>query len=263
MIYVILNVREYYRKSDICMVDEIIVTKTWEEELRDEYLEEIPNAHELSKLELSRLLPAVLTREECRILLDFYSADDTNGQRNGLILRVFYATGVRISEIAVLQYCDIFWDSNLVFIRSGKGSRDRYVCIDDVTLEMLKAFQEEEGQAENPEVEIFDISVRQIRRVVEKAGDETGIAAKYDAMNRVFSAHSFRHAFATHSYENGMRIFTLKKLLGHEYLGTTEIYIHTATNYDWMEYERSNPFIELEEGENVKLDPRRRGEGIY
>ena len=59
---------------------------------------------------------------------------------------------------------------------------------------------------------IFKISIRQLRRIVEKAGTITGISEKYEAMNRVFSAHSLRHAFATHCYENGMRIFTLKKL---------------------------------------------------
>ena len=49
---------------------------------------------------------------------------------------------------------------------------------------------------------------------------------------------------ATHSYENGMCLFTLKKLLGHEYLETTEIYINMATRFDSMEYERSGPFGE-------------------
>ncbi|MDD5089800.1 MAG: tyrosine-type recombinase/integrase [Candidatus Wallbacteria bacterium] len=218
-----------------------MTTRTWEDELKAEFAEEIPTAQALTQSELARLLPAVLTREECKKLLEYYQDDETNGPRNKLIIRVFYATGVRIAEIAELRFCDIFWDTKLVFVRGGKGEKDRYACIDGRTLEMIKNFQSSLGQG--LEAKIFDISDRQIRRVVEKAGDETGIAAKYTAMGRVFSPHSFRHSFATHCYENGMRIFTLKKILGHEYIGTTEIYINTATNYDSMEYERSNPFL--------------------
>jgi len=60
-------------------------------------------------------------------------------------------------------------------------------------------------------------------------------------MERYFSPHSFRHAYATHSYENGMRVFTLKKLLGHEWLETTTIYIYTAMKYEIEEYRGTGP----------------------
>ena len=79
---------------------------------------------------------------------------------------------------------------------------------------------------------MIGISVRQIRRIVEEAGEITGISQKYAAMDRVFSSHSLRHAFATHCYENGMRTLTLKKLMGHEYLATTEIYLYTSMQVD-------------------------------
>ena len=91
-----------------------------------------------------------------------------------------------------------------IFIREGKGGKDRYVCADPETFEMLKAWQEEGNKS--PYDSVPGVKVRQIRRIVEKAGDMTGVSQKYDAMDRVFSAHSFRHAFATHLYENGMSI---------------------------------------------------------
>jgi integrase len=102
---------------------------------------------------------------------------------------------------------------------------------------MLRQWQEGKSLSES----IFGLTLRQLRRIVEKAGEIVGIPQKYKGMDRVFSPHSLRHAFATHSYENGMRTLTLKKLLGHEFLGTTEIYIFTAMKYDVAEYRRTNP----------------------
>ena len=60
-------------------------------------------------------------------------------------------------------------------------------------------------------------------------------------MDRKFSPHSLRHAFATHAFENGMRVFILKRLLGHEYIGTTQIYVNTATTLNITEYNLTNP----------------------
>jgi integrase/recombinase XerD len=63
------------------------------------------------------------------------------------------------------------------------------------------------------------------------------VSEKYEAMDRVFSTHSFRHAFATHLYEGGMSIFAIKKLLGHEFLTTTELYINRTIEQARKEYE--------------------------
>ena len=206
----------------------------YEEEIRAELQEEFPD---LGDKDPTDLLPAVLTRTECQQLIDFYKLP--KDLRNHLVIRVLYASGLRIGELAALQYCDIDYDRRVVFVRLGKGEKDRYVCIDAATTELLKQFQGEQPITEK----IFKITDRQLRRIVEKAGTETGIAEKYEAMGRVFSPHSFRHAFATHCYENGIRIFSLKKLLGHEYSGTTEIYVRTAVNYEILEYDKCNPFM--------------------
>ncbi|MBI2264684.1 MAG: tyrosine-type recombinase/integrase [Armatimonadetes bacterium] len=93
----------------------------------------------------------------------------------------------------------------------------------------MKRWQEE--AAGKLEDSVFGLTLRQLRRIVERAADIVGIPQRYKAMERIFSPHSLRHAFATHSYENGMRVLTLKKLLGHEFLGTTEIYIFTAIRH--------------------------------
>ena len=159
-----------------------------------------------------------------------------------MILRLLYSTGMRVQELANLKFCDIFYDNQTIFIREGKGGKDRYVCADQKTFELLREWQQEDDKS--LEDSVPGIKVRQIKRIVEKAGEITGISQKYDAMNRVYSAHSFRHAFATHLYENGMSIFAIKKLLGHEFLTTTEIYINCTIKQARKEYEEANPLSE-------------------
>ena len=232
-------------KSDIVKTDDfeglrvVFVGRfaTWNEELEAEFRDEFQS---LAGLDLSEVLPFVLSREECLALIAVYDGEGDKDKRNRLIMRMFYATGVRIAELAEITFADVNHDSRTIFVRSGKGDKDRYVCVDVETLRLITEYQGESG----PEKKLFTISVRQIRRVVETAGEAIGIEEKFKAVGRKFSAHSLRHAFATHSYENGMRVFTLRKLLGHVYLGTTQIYINTATKWDTLEYERSGPFGE-------------------
>lgn len=78
-------------------------------------------------------------------------------------------------------------------------------------------------------------------------------------MDRVFSAHSLRHTYASHCYENGMRLFSLRKLLGHEYLGTTLIYVDTAVRYDYDEYVKTHPFKVRKDGKKEKIRKKRKG----
>ncbi|VUT25401.1 MAG: putative tyrosine recombinase XerC-like protein [Candidatus Methanolliviera sp. GoM_asphalt] len=214
------------------------IYKSPREEIAAELRDELgPKAEEKHKL------PAILTREECKKLLNAFKKGK-KAPRNRLIIRLLYATGIRIEELANLKFCDIFYDNQTIFIREGKGKKDRYVCADLKTFELLKKWQEA-GQEDKPlEDSVPGIKIRQIRRIVEKAGDITGISQKYDAMNRIYSAHSFRHAFATHLFENGMSLFAIKKLLGHEFLETTEIYINCTIEQARKEYKETNPLSE-------------------
>ncbi len=183
-------------------------------------------------------LPATLAREECRELMTAYK-EGKWAFRNNLISGIFYATGMRGEELENLQVCDLFYDQGTIFVRAGKGDKDRYVCCDEETFRLIRQWCEEQKKGlADP---VIGLSVRQIRRIVEEAGEITGIAQKYAAMGRVFSSHSLRHAFATHCYENGMRTLTLKKLMGHEFLTTTEIYLYTSMRYEVEEFKKVGP----------------------
>jgi len=212
------------------------IYKSWIDELKAEFKTELKR---VKNVDLSRTLPAVLSRKECNKLMNFYQNGKKYDERNYLAIRILYATGIRIGELSNIRFCDFNYDNQTIFIRQGKGKKDRYVIIDKDSLKLINKFKKKKNKILSDK--LFNVEKRQLQNIVERAGDKTGISEKYDGMNRRFSAHSLRHAFATHSFENGMRIFILKKILGHEYLGTTEIYVNTASVLNLKEYNKTNP----------------------
>lgn len=185
-----------------------------------------------------RRLPAVLSRGECQQVMTAY----TKGKwafRNNLISQLMYTSGVRLAEEAGLNVADLNYEDCTGLVRMGKEGKDRYVCIDPGTMELLKKWIEMEQK--KPTDSLFDLSDRQIARIIEGAGEITGIAQKYAGMKRRFSPHSLRHSYATHCYENGMKMFVLKKLMGHEYLGTTLMYVETAMALEREDYMKTGP----------------------
>lgn len=210
---------------------------SWQEEIYWELKDEIGKK---KSFRYDRLLPVVLTREECVELTNSFQKGK-KAQRNRLIVRVLYSTGMRIGELENIKLCDMNFKKRTLFIREGKGSKDRYVLFDRKTLKDIKEYIE----IEKVEGRLLNVKKRQTQYIIEKAGRTTGISKKYEDMDRKFSAHSLRHAFATHCFENGMDLFILKKLLGHEYFETTEIYVNTSMKFDKEKYDLTNPFRKI------------------
>jgi integrase len=123
-----------------------------------------------------RRLPATLLREECRQLMTAHTRGKW-ASRNNLIIRVMYATGIRLAEEENLNVADIRFGDQTMFVRVGKEKKDRYVCVDPETLSMLKTWIESQGK--KLEDSLFDLSDRQIARIIEEAGEITGLAQKY------------------------------------------------------------------------------------
>jgi integrase/recombinase XerC/integrase/recombinase XerD len=213
------------------------IYKTWQDELFEELKIEFGKE---KAFRYDKVLPIILTKKECLKLIDVYQTGK-KAFRNRLIIRILYATGMRISEIENIKVCDINLGRRVLFIRNAKGNKDRNVIIDKESAKLINEFILENSLQFNDD--LIDIKKRQLQYVVEKAGELIGLDKKYKMIDRRFSAHSLRHAFATHSFENGMDIFTLRKLLGHEYLETTQIYVHTSIKFEKSRYDKTNPFV--------------------
>jgi len=178
-------------------------------------------------------LAAVLTVPEIHAMLE-HTKDDP---RDHLIIRLLYASGMRRSELTGLLVADFDPHAATLFVRAGKGDKDRYVLIDDETVRLIIDYI----QALNYHNQIFDISDRTVDRAVKAAGKALGIAQRYAAMGRRFSAHSLRHTCATHLYEGGCDIYEVRELLGHSSISTTRTYVHMAVGRMRENYRKAHP----------------------
>lgn len=178
-------------------------------------------------------LPAVLTHDEVRHILKVSKPK----KRDHIIIRTFYATGIRRSELEAATRADLYAKEQKLFVRSGKGDKDRYVLLDRTTAKMLDDFTY--GRALNDP--LFDIQDQQMNRVCQKHAEVAGILQRYEAMGRTFSAHALRHTFATHLWESGIDVFILRDLLGHRYLGTTRRYVAIGLGRVVKDYNEHHP----------------------
>jgi site-specific recombinase XerD len=168
----------------------------------------------------SKRLPVVLSQEEVRQIL--------RGIRNPVVamaLRLIYLCGLRVSEATRLTLADIDWQRRLVWVRGGKGGKDRSIPLSAETLVMLRNYQQhsrcDTWLFPGRKGESFSISALQ-------RGFRD--ALRLSRIDKPASVHTLRHSFATHLMENGVDLRVIQELLGHQCLKTTTIYTHLTAN---------------------------------
>ena len=166
-----------------------------------------------------RKLPIILSREEVKVLLEAPC-----NLRHRVLLTTMYAAGPRVSEVARLKVGDIDSARHVLWIRGGKGHKDRQTLLPPRLLELLRSYWREThpgewmfpgGQPDRP------ISVKSIFLACRSAARKAHIT-------KAIHPHSLRHAFATHLLEAGCDIRKIQLLLGHARLETTARYLHVA-----------------------------------
>ena len=164
-------------------------------------------------------LPVILSPAEVKLLLE---APKDLAYRT--ILSTMYAAGTRISEVAKLQVPDIDSGRGVIWVRGGKGRKDRQVLLPPKLLELLRVY----FRWKRPKEWLFPggkpgkpISCESIFRACKEAAKRAGIS-------KSVHPHSLRHAFATHLLESGVDLRTIQILLGHAKLETTARYLHVA-----------------------------------
>jgi site-specific recombinase XerD len=203
--------------------------KSAEEELKAELEDEVGD---MDWAVVTRL-PASLSRGDVRTLV----AAPTN-EKHALLMRVMYSTGMRPGEVCDFKWADVSTEDRSIFVRAGKCDKDRYVCVDDDTLDVLAGFRGRQPL----HAAVFGVTAQHIWKVIRKYADATGLTERYAAMDRRVSPHILRHAYATHCYENGMDLFALQLLMGHVFLETTRIYVHMALRRVRRQYDRAHEF---------------------
>jgi len=190
--------------------------------LRFFYRNTLNNKIEIDRIPLPRYeqkLPVILSKEEVKALLE---APRNLGHR--AILAVMYGAGLRISEAAGLKVDDIDGKRKVIWVRGGKGRKDRQVMLAEPLREVLAAY----WRWKRPTDWLFPggkpgcpITCGTVFETCQKAAQRAGIAKRVHP-------HSLRHAFATHLLEDGVNLLVIQALLGHKNLRTTARYLHVA-----------------------------------
>lgn len=158
--------------------------------------------------------------------------------RDFLLLRMLYVTGLRRAEAVALLVGDIFWDCRSLFVRSGKGDKDRYVLLDQLTLELLKSYL---GDAP-VDRRIFPHTGKWVHDTFLIYAKPTGLIEKYASHGLRLSPHSLRFAFGTHFYDNGLDFAVTTALLGHTLPQDSLFYIDTARSQLERSYAACSPY---------------------
>lgn len=136
-------------------------------------------------------------------------------QRQALLFELLYGSGLRISEANALRWSDIEWDQKQLRVSAGKGNKSRIVPLTQICMQHLadypKVSQWVFAHGDRP------FSVRTLQKDVKEYLQEQGWEGKAHP-------HMLRHSFATHLLENGADLLSIKTMLGHSQLGTTQRY---------------------------------------
>lgn len=213
--------------------------------LREKKIEENPAAS-IGTPKLDKPIPKALSYAEVEELFSKPDTKELLGFRDRCIMELFYSSGLRISELALLDRPDFNFKERSLRVK-GKGKKERIVPITQNASGWIQKYladprRYEEGKpyAQKDSHAIFlnkwgeRLSTRSIDRLFKTYLRKSGLA-------RSITPHTIRHTIATHWLENGMDLKTIQVLLGHSSLSTTTIYTRVSTKLKQEVYERAHP----------------------
>ena len=186
------------------------------------------NKRQLPLYKIKRRLPKILSEEELNV---FFNACDNYMYKT--IFMMIYGTGLRISEATNIRIEDIDSKNMRLFVRNGKGEKERYTVLPKVSLEMLRECYRR-YRPNHPEGSMFlnregnQLKVERLREFFRRYRRKAGISED-------FIVHALRHSFATRLVEDGVPLVQVKELLGHSCIRSTMTYVHVANNMQKVE----------------------------
>jgi integrase/recombinase XerC len=200
-------------------------------------------------------VPAHLSVDEMSRLLEVPDTGEPLGRRDRAILELFYASGLRLSELVGLDLEDVNLSARMVRVL-GKGSKERLVPFNTSAANSLRAWLKDRGALIKPQTPNPKAQIRRRRvEVVEplfvnfRGSRLTGrsvqrlVARHVAACSTRFgiSPHALRHSFATHLLQRGADLRAIQELLGHVQLSTTQRYTHVNAAQLLDVYRKAHP----------------------
>lgn len=173
-------------------------------------------------------LPTVLTLDEVEALEDANDLSLPEGQRDRAIIEVLYSCGLRVSELCQLKLSDLYLDEGFMRV-TGKGSKQRLVPISPRAIKELNLWFATRCHictkpGEEDYVFLSQRRGRHLSRIT--VFHNIKVMAERAGISKPLSPHTLRHTFATHLLEGGANLRAIQAMLGHESIGTTQLYTH-------------------------------------
>ena len=193
----------------------------------DGYMEADPTLL-LESPKIGMKLPEVLSVEEIDMLIAAIDLSKREGQRNRAIIETMYSCGLRVSEACNLKLSDLYLHEGFIKVE-GKGSKQRLVPISERAIAEIMDYMTDRAEIDiKPGHEDYlfvsahfkkKMSRITLFHIIKELAEQAGI-------KKTISPHTLRHSFATHLLEGGANLRVIQSMLGHEDIGTTEIYTH-------------------------------------
>jgi len=190
-----------------------------------------------------QVLPKALSIEEVDLLLNFKSEkQSTEDLRDGVMVELMYAAGLRVSELVGLNVRDV--DLDVGSVRTiGKGYKERIIPIYETAVESISEYvtiiRPIHSQSQKQEALFLNRRGSRLTRQavwlrLRKLAITVGISDK-------ITPHMLRHSFATHLLHGGASLRHVQELLGHSNIATTQIYTHLTDKHIRSEYAKAHP----------------------
>ena len=190
-----------------------------------------------------RYLPTVLSTEEVDCMIEACGQKGgVEGARNRAIIEVLFSCGLRVSELCQLRFSDVFLDEGYLRVL-GKGSKQRLVPLSPSAIQELTTYLTHLDRPTAKRGQEDYIFLSRIGKAISRITVFVFIkeAAQAAGVKKTISPHTFRHSFATALLEGGANLQAIQLLLGHEDVGTTEIYTHIDRTRLREQIERYHP----------------------
>ena len=191
---------------------------------------------------IKRSLPAVLSVDDIERLIDCISVTTPSGLRDRAMFEVAYGAGLRVSEVISLNINDWWGDPPRVRC-VGKGSKERYVPLGRSAIQAVATYLDygrpKLVRSGSPSILFLNHRGGRLTRqgfwkILKNRASEAGVDA-------AIYPHMLRHSFATHLLENGADLRSVQEMLGHQDIGTTQIYTHVNRRRLRPEYDAHHP----------------------
>ena len=188
----------------------------------------------------ARKLPETLDVDQAMQLMEI-KADDRLAVRDRAILELFYSSGLRVSELVALNLADLDMKEAMVDVIGGKGGKDRRLPVGAKAQAALKTWLFHRNELTKLAEPALFLTQRGTRMGVRNIQLRIKDWARKQGLDKDLHPHMLRHSFASHLLESSHDLRAVQELLGHEDIGTTQIYTHLDFQHLAEVYDKAHP----------------------